>query len=111
MVPIEDHDVERAIIVEVEPNSQRRLWRIGVKNDAPAVKRGEDGQVLRTYTVGEYAMWLHEATYKLGPLSRMKDTGGQHRVGRKYIERAFTNRFRSGMMRRIERAARQSGVF
>lgn len=38
----------------------------------------------------DYAMYIHEAHYKLGPTSAMKQAGQSEVVGRKYLERAMT---------------------
>lgn len=46
----------------------------------------------KTFTVMtegvKYALWMHENIYELGPLSQEKNSNSEHRVGRKYMERA-----------------------
>lgn len=39
---------------------------------------------------GDYALYMHEGTYKLGPRSLAKQAGVPVIVGRKFMERAYT---------------------
>lgn len=86
--PIEDGNLEQAWNVLVEqPNKNLTKGFVGyqVWADQP-----------RSYDF-DYAIWIHEETYNLGPLSRVKASsgGGQglsgdsYPVGNKYLERPF----------------------
>jgi hypothetical protein len=96
--PLEDGHLEQAwnILVE-QPNSYDTKGFVGYScwADQP-----------RSYEF-DYAIWIHEEHYNLGPLSQVKQngTGGGHGlsgaiypVGRKYLERPFNgeaNTYRS----------------
>lgn len=59
-VPVEEHNVEKAIKIGKE--NRRRSWFVYVDQAMP----DDTGK----YTVGDYAAWLHEGRYNLGPLPR-----------------------------------------
>lgn len=77
--PVEHGNLEHAI--KVNNTGQRRGWEVYVDPD--------ESDNTGKYTVGDYAMWLHESVYKLGKLSVEKQDSNGHTVGRKYLERAF----------------------
>lgn len=77
--PVEHGDLERAI--KIANAGLRRAWIVYVDEAMP----DDTGK----YTVGDYAMWLHESTYNLGPLSLQKAAANGKPVGRKYLQGAF----------------------
>lgn len=105
MVPVEDGDMEKAI--KVYSSDFRRRFTVSIDDDAPAIKIQTNG-VIRYYTVGEYAAWLHESYYNLGPKSEAKNAGSLYRVDRKFLERAWEER-RDKALRNIRDAARRAG--
>lgn len=107
MVPMEFGHAESAIKLAKE--SQRRLWTVYIDEDTPA-DGPKKGEMSGRYTVGDYILFLHEGDYALGDESRAKQRRVRWRVGRKFLERAFTMRVREGMIRRIAAAARREGV-
>lgn len=55
-----------------------------------------------------YAIYMHENIYDLGPRSTMKNESGEHRVGRKYMERAAVWLIREwGFMRKARAAVKE----
>lgn len=87
--PLEDGNLEKAWNILIEkPNKEITKGFVGYScwADQP-----------RSYEF-DYAIWIHEEHYNLGPLSKEKQasTGGGHglsgtvyEVGRKYLERPF----------------------
>lgn len=73
--PLDHGDLEKAI--KLDKNNQRRSWTVYVDESMP----DDTGK----YTIGDYATWLHEAVYELGPKSRAKGLTD----GRKYLENPF----------------------
>jgi len=54
----------------------------------------------------DYALYMHEGHYKLGPASARKQATQKEIVGRKYLERALNdniNRFRVYILRRLRK--------
>ena len=100
-VPVEEHKVEAAIKLGNE--NRRRTWYVYVDTAMP----DDTGN----YTVGDYAMWLHEdQTYNLGKDSLAKDAG-RRVVGPKYLDRAFNEVINDDFVDKLREMAKQYGVF
>jgi hypothetical protein len=97
--PVDEGNLENAIKLSNE--NRRRTWTVYVDESMP----DDTGR----YTVGDYAMWLHEGVYELGPKSQAK-SGGGGKVGRKYLERAFQDILNTGAVDRLADMAKQYGV-
>jgi hypothetical protein len=106
MVPRDFGHMESAI--RVTSKSQRRIWTVFVDDDVPA-DGPKRGVLSGRYTVGDYLAFLHEGFYTLGAKSQAKDNNTPYRVGRKFLERAFEERFRRGLKGRLTAAARRAG--
>lgn len=108
MAPVDEGDLEKAIIVTEEGGGRdssgrfaRKQLSVGVDMDAPAGfnKRGEQ------ITVGAYAYVMHEhlapfGKFGLGPLSRLKQSRQSVMVGGKYLERALAE-IEPGLINRV----------
>jgi len=85
-VPVDEYNLESAIEVK-DPErdlqrSGRYIFIVGVKDGSPVPSRPG-------VTVGDYAYWIHDATYNLGPRSEQKAQETGKKVGPKYLERAW----------------------
>lgn len=97
--PVEHGNLERAIKLTSE--NRRRTWTVYVDESMP----DDTGK----YTVGDYAMWLHESVYQLGPKSMSKESMTGY-VGRKYLEKAFTEAVNAGMIDKLAEMAKAYGI-
>lgn len=100
MVPVDEGNMGDAIVIRSE--NQRRDWIIEVDESQP----DDTGR----YTVGNYLAFLHEGQYDLGPLSVAKQATSPYRVGNKFLERAFQQRMRTGLIGRLTAAAKRLGI-
>ncbi len=99
--PVEYGNLEDAI--KLERSNRGRLWTVYVDGSEP----DHTGK----YTVGDYAVWLHESIYELGPASLAKAARTGQPVGRKYLESALQDRINSGMLERLAKVtAEEAGV-
>ena len=100
--PVEHGNLEDAIKLDSE--NRRRKWIIYVDESMP----DDTGK----YTVGDYAMLLHEGTsWTPGKLSEEKfAANGKPADGRKYLERPFEEAINNGIVDRLAAVARDSGV-
>lgn len=71
---------------------------------------GSGSVVRRTVSFGtKYAVWIHEAHYNLGPVSRRKSGTEDGPVGRKFLERPFrkhADRYKAFLARGVEQRNR-----
>jgi hypothetical protein len=81
-VPVDEGNLEDAIKLERrdDQTSGRRMLVIGVDMATPAGL---------SKTVGDYAIFIHEGVYKLGPKSVEKANRTGVQVGPKFLERAM----------------------
>ena len=83
--PVEHGDLERAI--KLSNDGYRKSWSVYVDMTMP----DNTGK----YTIGDYAPWLHDGQYKLGPASEAKNSSGK--VGRKFLEGPFQEAVDAGL--------------
>lgn len=122
-------DIRLEKIAEKTTRQLRRVHRDGAyamaetaRQMAPVLEGDLEGsiKVQETVEVGQrktftvvtegvpYAIYMHENVYDLGPLSRAKDEAGQHRVGRKFMDRAAVWLVREwGFMRKARAAVKE----
>ena len=84
MAPVEKHNLEESIQIAEDREGARGRTRVFVYIDEGMAAEGRPFGV----TVGDYAVYMHEGKYKLGPKSKEKQSGTSVRVGRKFLERA-----------------------
>ena len=77
--PVEHGQLENSI--KITNSNRRQTWSVYVDEDMP----DDTGK----YTVGDYALIMHERFYSLGKDSRDKAAGNGKDVGRKYLENPF----------------------
>lgn len=95
-VPVDEGFAEKSI--KVEQSEQRRRWSVYIDMDEEATHDG------RTYTVGDYILWLHEGRYNLGEKSLQKNaTLTQGFVGPQFLTRAIDDVAGSEEIARINR--------
>jgi hypothetical protein len=92
--PVEHGNLEDAI--KIQNVSYRRHWIVYVDDSMP----DDTGK----YTVGDYAMWLHEGVYQLGPASEAKASSNGQPVGRKFLEGPFEEAIQKGLVERLQNA-------
>lgn len=102
-VPVDEGDLENAIKSDRDPAERgpnnRQTVRVYVDVDALNLEEDHAGF--------DYSVWIHEAEYKLGPKSLLKDSLTDRGVGPKFLERALADniqRLRSIYEDRIRRA-------
>lgn len=98
--PVDMGNLEAAI--KITSQDRRRTWIVYVDESMP----DDTGN----YTVGDYAMWLHESSYDLGEKSVAKAASNGHHVGRKYMERPFQEAIQGGLVERLAKFAREHGL-
>jgi len=105
--PIDHGNLEDAISVEEIDAERGEGGRFGRKSVAVFVDTTQEGY--KGEPIGQYAYIMHEylapyGRFKLGPLSRQKNSGNG-KVGGKYLERAI-NDVSAEMMKRLVDVAR-----
>lgn len=78
-------------IAPIDTGTLRRSWQREVKAVIDEGITGEVSYSAYTYSPGygrfNYAIWTHEATYKLGPRSAASSGTDGYKVGNKYLSR------------------------
>jgi hypothetical protein len=82
--PVEFGNLESSIKTEEQITDTAATIRIGVDDATPVPERPGKH-------VGDYALFIHESDYHLGPASLAKAAATGKQVGPKFLERAFTD--------------------
>jgi hypothetical protein len=80
--------------IKIQSANRRRSWSVYVDESMP----DDTGQ----YTVGDYAAFIHEGSYKLGPKSLAK-LAANSLVGPKFLEGAFLDIVNSAAVTHLQR--------
>ena len=91
-VPVEHGNMEAAI--KISNTGLRKGWAVYVDMMAP----DDTGK----YMVGDYAEFLHESIYTLGPLSLLKQRSVNPKVGRKFLENPFQETLDNGLLSSLQ---------
>ncbi|QIG69079.1 putative tail component protein [Rhizobium phage RHph_N1_15] len=78
MAPVDEHNLEEAIVKRVGYEGTRRRLAIDI----------EILPVVNGVRVEDYATYMHEGNYKLGPKSQVKNDTQSETVGRGFLTRA-----------------------